>query len=144
MTLSTEAITLIGESWIVVARHPLALTECFHDELFRNAPRLRPLFAGTDLDGQKIKLAAALGLVVRQEGELTSVLPTLHALSRRHAEYGVDDTDHDAVAAVPVHAIAARMGAEFSPAARDARVAAHTAVAGAMQAGAAAARRKTA
>ena len=144
MTLTTEELTLIRETWTMLARDPDALTEGFYDELFRRAPEYRPLFAGTDLPEQRRKLAAALGLVVKHAHDLRPVVGPLTDLGRRHAEWGVEDAAYDVVGAALLHTIAARLGAAMIPGVIEAWTAAYTAVASTMLAGAATARKKSA
>lgn len=144
MSLSSEHIAEIRRSWMALSRDPDALTELFYDQLFRNAPEVKPLFAGTDLPEQRKKLAAAIGLVVRHAGNLAPVVPALQDLGRRHTTYGVQDAHYDAVGQALIHAIATRLGPDFTTATQDAWVAAYTAVATTMQAGAATALKQTA
>lgn len=144
MTLTTEDITLIRETWAILTRDPDPLTEGFYEELFRRAPEYRPLFAATDLPEQRRKLAAALGLVVRHAHDLTPVVGPLTDLGRRHAEWGVEDAAYDVVGAALLHTIAARLGAGMVPGVIEAWTAAYTAVASTMIAGADMARKKIA
>ncbi len=144
MSLTPEYIAEIRRSWMALSRDPDALTELFYDQLFRNAPEVKPLFAGTDLPEQRKKLAAAIGLVVRHVEDLSPVVPALQDLGRRHVAYAVRDAHYDAVGWALIHAIATRLGPQFTAVTQDAWVAAYTAVATTMQAGAATALKKTA
>lgn len=144
MSLTPEHIAEIRRSWMVLSRVPDALTELFYERLFRIAPEVKPLFAGTDLPEQGKKLAAAVGLVVRHVENLSPVVPALQDLGRRHTGYGVQDAHYDAVGQALIHAIATRLGPEFTTATEDAWVAAYTAVATTMQAGAEPALKQTA
>lgn len=144
MTLTTDTVTLIRESWAVLARDPEALTRDFYDDLLTRAPELRPMFAGSDMPEQRRKLAAALGLVVRHADNLAPVIAPLHELGRRHAGYGVADADYGTVGAALLATIERRLGAAHSDAIRDAWASAYGAVAGTMQAGAAMADRQSA
>jgi hemoglobin-like flavoprotein len=137
MTLPTDTVALIRESWAVLARDPDALTTGFYEELFRIAPHYKPMFAGTNLPAQRKKLAAALALVVRHADNLGPVLEPLKQMGRRHADYGVSDDDYAVVGAALLTTMERQLGPIFSVAMRDAWATAYGAVAATMQAGAA-------
>ncbi|MCV2868455.1 globin domain-containing protein [Defluviimonas sp. WL0002] len=144
MTLSPEDVTAIRQSWTALSMDPETLTQRFYAELFRIAPEVRPMFAGSDLQSQRRKLAAAIGMVVHHADRLAAVVPALEDLGRRHVGYGVTDAHYDAVGRALIHAIAEIHGPSFTPKIRNAWLAAYTAVAATMQAGAATAFRKSA
>ncbi len=144
MSLTSEQIVEIRRSWMALSQDADALTETFYAELFRIAPEARPLFAATDLPAQRKKLAAALGLVVRHADDLTPVLAALEEMGRRHVGYGAEPAHYDLVGQAMIHAIATTLGADFTQMTKDAWVAAYTAVAMTMQAGAAASMKKSA
>jgi hemoglobin-like flavoprotein len=68
----------------------------FYDRLFLIAPHTRSLFPA-DIENQKMKfanmLASIIGLIERQ----TMFTSIIEDLGRRHARYGVAETDYDAV-----------------------------------------------
>ena len=68
----------------------------FYDRLFLIALHTRSLFAA-DMESQKMKftsmLASVIGLIERQS-MFTSIIEDL---GRRHAKYGVAETDYEAV-----------------------------------------------
>lgn len=144
MSLTPQNISDIRDSWQALAAEPEALTADFYETLFRHDPALRPLFGATDMAAQGRKLAAAIALVVKSADDLAPVLAPLEALGARHVAYGVQDGDYDTVGAALIETMSLRLGARFTPATRDAWLAAYGAVAGTMLAGAAAARRKSA
>ncbi|MCV2864206.1 globin domain-containing protein [Albidovulum sediminicola] len=144
MSLTPEMIATVRNSWTALSMDPDTLTRTFYAELFRIAPEVRPMFAGTDLQSQRRKLAAAIAMVVHRADNLAAIVPALEDLGRRHVGYGVSDAQYDAVGRALIHAIAAFHGPSFTPAIQEAWVAAYTAVASAMQAGAATAFRKSA
>lgn len=137
MTLSAENVTLIRESWDVLARDPDVLTSSFYDELFRIAPHYKPMFAGSDLPAQRKKLAAALALVVRHADNLGPVIEPLKEMGRRHSGYGVKERDYAVVGTALLTTMERQLGPIFSVAVRDAWTLAYGAVASTMQAGAA-------
>lgn len=137
MSLSSQNIHDIRATWSELAQDAEGTTDAFYAELFRIAPDVRPMFAGTDLTKQGRKLTAAIGLVVRHADNLVPMVAPLREMGARHAGYGVEDRHYDAVGQALIATMQARLGPTFTPAARDAWIAAYSAVAGTMQAGAA-------
>jgi hemoglobin-like flavoprotein len=144
MSLTSENIAAIRQSWVALSMDPDTLTESFYAELFRIAPEVRPLFAHSDMRGQRRKLATAIAMVVHHADNLAAVVPALEDLGRRHVGYGVTDAQYAAVGRALIHAIAEFHGPSFTPAMHDAWAAAYAAVASTMQAGAATAFKKSA
>lgn len=144
MSLAPDHATAVRQSWVALSQDPETLTEAFYAELFRAAPEVRPMFAGSDMRAQRRKLAAALATVVHHADDLSAIVPALHDMGRRHVGYGVTDAQYDAVGRALIHAIACFHGPSFTPALRAAWIAAYSAVANAMRAGAASAYRKSA
>ncbi|WP_157966317.1 globin domain-containing protein [Oceanibium sediminis] len=137
MSLSPDDIRDLRVTWALVAKDAEGATTAFYEELFRIAPRLRPLFAGADLKAQGRKLASAIGLVVRHADNLAPVLGPLRDMGARHTGYGVRAADYDAVGQALIATLQAGLGPALTPRARNAWITAYSAVAGAMQAGAA-------
>lgn len=144
MSLTPENIRDIRETWSLLAQDADGMTAQFYDELFSFAPEVRPLFAGSDMTAQSRKLAAAVGLVVRHADNLAPVLLPLQEMGARHADYGVETSHYTAVGNALISTMHHRLGDAFTPTVRDAWVAAYTAVAQAMQSGAAGAMKRTA
>lgn len=144
MSLTPENIAAIRQSWVALSMDPVTLTERFYTELFRIAPEVRPMFATSDMHAQRQKLASAIAMVVHHADTLSSVVPALEEMGRRHVGYGVTDAQYDAVGRALIHAIADFHGPSFTPRMRDAWGAAYSAVATAMMAGAATAFKKSA
>ena len=130
-----EQIALVRDSFARLAPDGDAVASAFYERLFALDPALRPLFAG-DLAEQGRKLMAMLALVVRGLDRLDALLPAVEALGRRHAAYGVRDADYATVGAALLATLEAGLGADFTPATRDAWTAAYDALAGAMRAAA--------
>ncbi|WP_172331253.1 globin domain-containing protein [Mangrovicoccus sp. HB161399] len=143
MSLTQDDIRAIRATWTLLAQDAPGMSEAFYGELFRIAPELRPMFPA-QLADQGRKLAAAIGLVVQHAHDLAPVLAPLRAMGARHAGYGVEDAHYGAVGEALIATMAARLGPAFPASARDAWLAAYSAVAATMQAGAADAARKSA
>ena len=144
MSLSAENIRDIRNSWNLLAEDAEGMTSTFYAELFRIAPEVRPMFSDANLKAQGKKLAGAIGLVVRHADNLGPVLAPLREMGARHADYGVTDEHYDVVAQALIATMTECLGDKFTEETRNAWVAAYTAVAATMQAGAADLRRKTA
>lgn len=135
MTLTTDKIAILRASWSGAEPHAEDLLTRFYARLFEMAPEAAAMFEGTDMAAQKSKLGAALALVIREIETPGKILPALHALGRRHAEFGVTAADYDVVGAALLTAFAETLGDAFCDTTRDAWAAAYTSVASAMIAG---------
>jgi hemoglobin-like flavoprotein len=82
-------------------------------------------------------LMAVLATAVGNLNRIEQILPTVRALGRRHAGYGVKDCDYDTVAAAFLGTLGAALGEDFTPAVRSAWVACYSILAGEMKAAAA-------
>ena len=81
---------------------------------------------------------ATLALAVKGLGRLEQLVPVLEELGRRHVDYGVRDEHYDLVGEALLWALEQGLGPEWSPAVREAWIAAYSALAGVMKQGAAA------
>ena len=85
----------------------------FYDRLFLIAPHTRSLFSA-DMESQKMKftsmLASVIGLIERQS-MFTSIIEDL---GRRHARYGVAETDYEAVGRALMWSLERGLGNEFT------------------------------
>src|SRR5262245_5685048 len=85
----------------------------FYDRLFLIAPHTRSLFPA-DMENQKIKftsmLASVIGLIERQP-MFTSIIEDL---GRRHARYGVAESDYDAVGQALMWSLERSLADEFT------------------------------
>ncbi len=108
----------------------------FYGRLFELEPSLRPMFA-RDLGEQGRMLMQMIGVVVANLDRVSTLVPTLHALGRRHAGYGVRDEHYDVVAGALLWTLEKGLGDAFTPQVRDAWTSAYGVLARTMQAGAA-------
>jgi hemoglobin-like flavoprotein len=122
------------------AVRPIADTAAalFYGRLFELDPSLRPMFS-RDLREQGRMLMQMIGVVVANLDRVSTLVPTLHALGRRHAGYGVRDEHYDTVAAALLWTLEKGLGDAFTPEVRDAWTSAYGVLARTMQAGAASA-----
>jgi hemoglobin-like flavoprotein len=82
-------IMVLEESFDLVAPRGEELVERFYEQLFTNAPEVRPFFAGTDVMRRRRMLLGALALLQQSLRDLASVVPTLQALGVHLAAQGV-------------------------------------------------------
>jgi hemoglobin-like flavoprotein len=124
---------LVRASFAKVAPISDLAAAMFYDRLFATDRGLRPLFKhGMKRQGEM--LMAVLATAVGNLHRIDQILPTVRALGRRHAGYGVKDCDYDTVAAALLETLEGALGDDFTPAVRSAWVACYSALAGEMKA----------
>ena len=120
--MTPEQQTLVGGSFAKVAPIAAQAAAMFYDRLFALDPGLRPLFKG-DMTEQGQKLMAMIGTAVANLHRLGDIVPAVRDLGKRHGGYGVKDADYDTVAGALLWTLEQGLGADFTPATRDAWVA---------------------
>ena len=95
-------------------------------------PALRPLFKG-DMNAQGRKLMAMIGTAVANLHRLEDIVPAVRDLGRRHGGYGVKDTDYDTVAGALLWTLEQGLGADFTPATKEAWTICYTVLASEMK-----------
>jgi hemoglobin-like flavoprotein len=120
--MTPEQQTLVRRSFAKVAPIAAQAAAMFYDRLFALDPALRPLFKG-DMTEQGQKLMAMIGTAVANLHRLGDIVPAVRDLGRRHGGYGVKDADYDSVAGALLWTLEQGLGADFTPATRDAWVA---------------------
>jgi hemoglobin-like flavoprotein len=134
--MTPEQQTLVRDSFAKVAPIAPAAAAMFYDRLFVLDPALRPLFKG-DMTEQGRKLMAMIGTAVANLHRLGDIIPAVRDLGRRHAGYGVKMSHYDTVANALLWTLEQGLGADFTPATRDAWAACYGAITGEMKAAAA-------
>jgi len=104
---------LVRDSFAKVRPIDKTAASLFYDRLFELNPKLRPLFKG-DMEEQGRKLMAMLGLVVTDIHRLNKLVPAIRDLGRRHAAYGVSDSDYETVASALLWTLEKGLGDEFT------------------------------
>lgn len=128
---------LLTESLLLVDGQEQVLTPRFYDILFERYPAVRPMFSA-DVRPQAEMLRGAIIAVLDHLDDAVWLGDTLGALGARHAGWGVTDDMYAAVAECMIAAMTELGGEQWTPAMTAAWTEALTAVAGLMQAGAAA------
>ena len=110
---------LVQESFRRVAPIADTAAELFYARLFELDPSLRSLFRA-DIREQGRKLMQVLAVAVNGLDNLDALVPTVQALGRRHAAYGVRPEHFDTVGAALLWTLERGLGAAFTPEVRDA------------------------
>lgn len=136
-TMTPETISTIRESWSAIVPMAQTAAASFYDNLFDLDRSLRTLFSKTDMVAQHRQLVAAISSVVSSADNLQTIVPTLHHLGVRHAQYGVTPAHYDTVATALLRTLEQGLGDAFTPEVRAAWTVAYALIAGVMQEGAA-------
>ncbi len=117
--MTPRQIELVQTSFSQVVPIAGTAADLFYDRLFEIAPQLRAMFP-SDLDEQKKKLMAMLGTVVSGLSRLDKLIPSVRALGRRHAGYGVKPQHFTPVGAALLWTLEQGLGEAFTPEVKDA------------------------
>ena len=134
--MTPEQQNLVRDSFAKVAPIAPQAAAMFYERLFVVDPTLRPLFKG-DMDEQGRKLMAMIGTAVANLHRLSDIVPAVRDLGKRHAAYGVKDADYDTVAGALLWTLEQGLGADFTPATKEAWTICYTVLADEMKAAAA-------
>jgi hemoglobin-like flavoprotein len=130
--VTPQQIDLVQASWKQVVPVAETAAQMFYGRLFFLDPSLRPLFLG-DMREQGRKVMAMLSYTVNGLTRLEVLLPAIRALGRRHATYGVRPEQYYTVGAALLWTREQGLGAAFTPAVREAWVAAYGVLANTMR-----------
>jgi len=130
--MTPDQIHLVQASWAKVQPLQAVAADLFYGRLFELAPDTRPLFK-RDIHVQGTMLMHTLDMVVRSLPRLADVLPAAQNLARRHVGYGVQAKHYDSVGTALIWTLEQAQGAAFTPALRQAWIAAYSTLAGAMK-----------
>jgi hemoglobin-like flavoprotein len=133
LMLTNHQRTLVRETWTLVVPIAPTAARLFYGRLFEIAPSLRPLFRHAEMDVQGNKLMQVLGFAVAHLDKLDTLAPTVEALGRRHATYGVEDRDYAAVGDALIWTLQQGLGAAFTEEARAAWTTTFQLIAGIMR-----------
>jgi hemoglobin-like flavoprotein len=103
---------LIRESLELIQVSPHAVVMLFYGRLFELDPSLRGLFK-IDMRVQSAKLVDTLKAVAESAGDLDAMKPSLRAMGRRHATYGVLPAHYDMVCAALLWALGQALQHDF-------------------------------
>lgn len=131
--MTGDARRLLQTTWPDTEQTADALARRFYARLFEIDPGTTRMFASAGMDAQRAKLVEMLRWVVDHLDAPEVLVPTVAALARRHAHYGVHERHYDAVGEALRDALAEAMGDRFTPAVRDAWSEAYALLAGVMK-----------
>lgn len=134
--MTPRQIELVRATFAQIAPIAPQAASMFYARLFTLEPPLRRMFRG-DLTEQGGKLMQVLGAAVAGLHRIEQLVPTLHALGRRHRGYGVVDSQYDTVGTAFLWTLEQGLGALFTDEVRDAWATAYGLLADTMKEGAA-------
>ncbi len=134
--MTPEQVRLVQESFKKVEPIAAQAADMFYDRLFQIAPHLRPLFPD-DLSRQKEKLMTMLAAAVTNLHQVEKIIPAVQDLGRRHVGYGVTPDHYKPVGEALIWTLEKGLGSAFTPALKDAWVAAYATLSSVMTAAAA-------
>ncbi len=132
--MTPNQITLVQDSFQLVAPIADTASELFYTRLFELDPSVRPLFP-TDIADQRRKLMQTLSVVIGSLRYLDGIAPSIHALGRRHAAYGVKPEHFDTIGSALLWTLAQGLGPAFTPEVESAWAAVYSLLSDTMQAG---------
>ena len=133
--MTPQQIQLIRQTFVLVEPRAELMALIFYQRLFRLDPSLRPLFR-MNIEELGGKLLQTLRVTVALLDQPFVLVPTLEALGRRHAGYGVAERHYNTVGTALLDTLAECLGGAFSPEARESWTILYADVANAMQRGA--------
>ena len=104
--MTPESIERLKSSFAEVSAQPRALASRFYQELFADAPSLRPLFPA-DMTSLQGHFEAALALVIRNLEDMPALQDSLRDLGAQHVHWGAKPQDYFVVRDAIVRAIRA-------------------------------------
>ena len=131
--MTPEQKQLVRDSFAKLAPIADDAAALFYQRLFTLDPKLRALFTH-DMKEQGRKLMSMIATAVAQLDKVEALVPVLRALGKRHIGYGVRDSDYDTVATALLWTLEKGLGADFTPAMKDAWTACYGVLAGEMKA----------
>lgn len=131
--MTPEREQLVRETW--QRFEPLAAEHArmFYDKLFELDPEARNMFADARMDEQRHRLMETLGELVCSIDDTEQFVSQLVMLGKRHARYGVRDSDYDSAGVALLWTLESALGPDFTPAAREAWLEAYHAMASVMR-----------
>jgi len=87
---------LIKSSWSYLLLQSEEASDVFYDQLFELNPPLKALFKH-DMKAQGKKLVDMITLIVTNLQSMENILPEIHALGKRHLQYGTRPEHYDMV-----------------------------------------------
>lgn len=128
----SRQVELIQTSFVQLLSQADSGAKLFYNRLFELAPDLRPLFKG-DMAQQRRNFMDTLQIVVNGLSNLEKLLPSVQALGRRHAGYGVQEEHYETVGEALLWALEQKFGQDFTPELKRAWISAYILLSGVMR-----------
>lgn len=111
--MQNDNIELVQGSWVKVAAIAPQAAALFYSNLFALDPSLKALFHG-DMEEQGKKLMQMIGTAVGKLDDMDSLVPVLQNMGKRHATYGVKNSNYDTVGAALIQTLEQGLGESFT------------------------------
>jgi hemoglobin-like flavoprotein len=118
-TITPAQIGLVKGSFARISLNPREIGTCFYTRLFELDPKLQVLF-GASMREQGQALFTMIDLVVRILDFQQQLVPIIYDLGRRHAAYGVSESDYLTFRNALLDTLETALGEHFTPEVRDA------------------------
>ncbi|MBI5929749.1 MAG: hemin receptor [Chloroflexi bacterium] len=113
MTLTNNQKAIVQTTFGQVTDADL-LANRFYNRLFEIDPSTQSLFKH-DMAEQRQKLIQTIGVVVNNLGDLSTIVPAIQSLGKRHVAYGVTINHWDSVGNALLWALEDAFGPAFTP-----------------------------
>ncbi|MBB6463109.1 globin family protein [Flammeovirga kamogawensis] len=111
--ISQKQIELVQNSFALVAPIAEQAAGIFYNKLFELDPSLKPLFT-SDISEQGKKLMSMLAAAVNGLNNLTTLVPVVQDLGKRHVSYHVEEKHYDTVGEALLFTLKAGLGDEWT------------------------------
>jgi hemoglobin-like flavoprotein len=130
--MTPKQIALVQASWKQVQPIADQAAALFYSRLFTLEPSVKRLFRG-DMQEQGRKLMQMISVAVSSLARLESIAPSVRALGRRHAGYGVEPRHYNVVEQALIWTLGQGLGNDFTDEVEDAWRTAYRVLADTMQ-----------
>jgi nitric oxide dioxygenase len=130
--MTPRQIELVRQSFARVEPIADLAATIFYDRLLALDPGLRPLFAHTSMEDRRRTLMQTLSVIVANLDRIDPYVPSIEALGRRHAAYGVKPEDFETAGAALLDTLEIGLKPDFPVETRDAWAAAFALLASVM------------
>jgi hemoglobin-like flavoprotein len=118
--MTEKQVQLVKRSWILISRiDPVLVGDVFYTRLFFTNPELKILFT-TDRSEQSQKLVDMLTAIITSIDRMPELQHDIRQLALRHQQYNVLPRHYGPVGSALLWTLEHALGADFTPALRDA------------------------
>jgi len=125
-------VTLLKQSFAKIKLYPNTFTGSFYNNLFKDYPEVKTLFALTDMKQQKEHLMQALTLVIDNLQRPDVLNKALKRLGARHVNHGTIAEDYPVVGECLLKTLESFFGKDWTPELKQAWTEAYVAIASMM------------